>query len=243
MLNQTPKNFRQFFLLEFTKELIRNTGTYREFIIKREVRKVLHEELIKKELLQRDLAEREMLRGAVKEKIKKESERISQLKKEEIKEILPEFKKYYSFKPAKRGTIKPAAAPLSYTIPIPYPAKISEISEPIIQEIQYFRPTPTQRNIDLGKLNPLINDSLVKVIECDGPGEKILVIGGMGRKNTRITLSREEIDDIINRFSEAAKIPVHEGVFKVVFGMLIFSAVVSKIVGSKFIIKKMPEFA
>ena len=93
--------------------------------------------------------------------------------------------------------------------------------------------------IDLGKLHPLIRDPLVKVIECNGPDEKIIVIGAMGRKNTKIILTKEEINNTINKFSEAAKIPVHEGVFKVVFGTLIFSAMISEVVSSKFLIRKM----
>jgi len=241
MLKQVSKDFKQFFLLEFTKEVIRSTETYKEIRIKKEVREVIHRESIKKELLQKDLLKREVLRGAVKEKIKKESERISELKKEEI---LPEFKKFYSLtKPAKRQeAIKqpPLRVPFLYTIPPPL--KIPESKLP--ETVQYLRPVPIQRSIDLGKLNPLIEDPFVKVIECNGPNERILVIGTMGRKSTKIILNNEEIDDVINRFSEAAKIPVHEGVFRVVFGILILSAIVSGVIGSKFLIRKMsgPEF-
>ena len=58
-------------------------------------------------------------------------------------------------------------------------------------------------------------------------------------KKKPIKKSKEEIEEIIKKFSETAKIPVHEGVFKVVVGKLIFSAVISNIIGSKFIIRKM----
>jgi type IV secretory pathway ATPase VirB11/archaellum biosynthesis ATPase len=80
---------------------------------------------------------------------------------------------------------------------------------------------------------------LVKNIECSGPDEKIIVSGAMGRKPTSITLSKEQIDEIIERFSQATRIPVSEGIYKVVHGNLILSAIVSEIIGSKFIIKKM----
>ena len=229
MLKQTSKNFKQFFLLEFTKELVRSTKTYKELRIKKEVKKVIHETSIKPVPSQEKLVKKHILRGAVKEKIKRESETISQLKKEE--EILPEFKKYYIKRP---GLTKPS--PFPYTIPAPL--KIPESRLP--ETVQHFRPIPTQRMIDLGKLNPLIRDSLVKVIECNGANEKIVVMGRMGRKSTKIILTKEEIDNIINKFSEATKIPVQEGVFKVVFGRLIFSAIVSGVVSSKFLIRKMP---
>jgi len=227
MLKQTSKNFKQFFLLEFTKELIRSTITYKELRIKKEVKEVVHEKPIKQRLLQKDLFKREVLRGAVKEKIKRDFETVSQLKKEE--EILPEFKKYSLTKPSS------SRAPLSHRIPVPL-----RIPEPKLPEtVQYLRPTPSQRGIDLEKLDPLVRDPIVRIIECNGSNQRVIVIGAMGRKNTKITLTEKEIDDIIKKFSDAAKIPVHEGVFRAVFGSLILSAIVSEIIGSKFIIRKM----
>jgi len=225
MLKQTSKNFKKFFLLEFTKELIRSTETYKELRIKKEVKGVIHRKPIKPVPSQEKLVKKHILRGAVKEKIKRDSEMMSQLKREET---LAEFKKFYSL-------TKPVKSSFPYRIPAPL--KIPESRLP--ETVQYLRPIPTSRMIDLGKLHPLIRDPLVKVIECNGPDEKIIVIGAMGRKNTKIILTKEEIDNTINKFSEAAKIPVHEGVFKVVFGTLIFSAMISEVVSSKFLIRKM----
>jgi hypothetical protein len=227
MLKQTPKNFKQLFLLEFTKELIRSTITYKELRIKKEVREVVHEKPIKQRLPRKDLFKREVLRGAVKEKIKRDFETVSQLKKEE--EILPEFKKYSLKKP-----LTPKA-PFPYGIPAPLQIPESRLPK----TVEYLRPTMGLRTIDLGKLNPLVKDRLVRVIECNGPDERIVVMGAMGRKSTKITLTKAEIDDIIKRFSQAAKIPVNEGVFRIVFGNLILSAIISEIIGSKFLIRKM----
>jgi len=118
-------------------------------------------------------------------------------------------------------------------------ARVLRIPEPRLPErFQYLRPTPTKQEIDLGKLNPLIQDSAVKTIECEGPDERIFVTGRMGRKPTGIVLSGEEIDEIIEKFSEKARIPVQKGVFKVVVGSLVLSSVVSDVVGSRFVIKK-----
>jgi hypothetical protein len=104
---------------------------------------------------------------------------------------------------------------------------------------QYLKPTPTRINIDLGKINPLVKDPLVGEIECQGANQKIIVSGTMGRRKTDISLTRDEIEETIGRFSEVSKIPVQEGVFKVVVGSFIFSAVVSNLITSRFIIKKM----
>lgn len=227
MLKQTSTNFKKFFVLEFTKELIRSTETYKELRIKKEVKKVIHEKLINPKPSQKKLLGKKILRGVIKEKIKRDSETIFQLKKEEV---LSEFKTFYSLtKPT-----KPSSLRTSFLVPL----KIPESRLP--ETVQYLIPIPTSRVIDLGKLNPLIRDSLVRIIECNGDNEKIIVMGRMGRKNTKIRLTKEEIDNIINKFSEATKIPVQEGVFKVVFGRLIFSAMISEIVSSKFLIRKMP---
>ncbi len=103
----------------------------------------------------------------------------------------------------------------------------------------YLKPVPTEHKINLGKLNPLLNDQFVKIIECNGADKNIVVKGNMGEKQTAIVLNKEEIDDLIDFFSKETKIPVQEGVYKVVLGNLIFLAIISKVVGSKFIIKKM----
>jgi hypothetical protein len=231
MLKQTSKNFKQFFLLEFTKELIRSTKAYKELRIKNEVRGVIHRKPIKPAPSQEKLLKKNVLRGEIKKRIKRDSEKISQLKKEEV---LSEFKKFYS--------LTKSGKPPHFPYRIPAPLKIPESRLP--ETVQYLRPILTSRVIDLGKLDSLIRDPFVKVIECNGADEKIIVIGTMGRKSTKIILTKEEIDNIINKFSETAKIPVQEGVFKVVLGTLVFSAIVSEIVSSKFLIRKMsgPRF-
>jgi len=117
---------------------------------------------------------------------------------------------------------------------------ILKIPEPKLpSHLQYLKPTPTKgMEIDLEKLNPLIKDPAVRTIEAS-PDEKVIVTGTMGTKSTGITLSKEDIDRIIQKFSKAAKIPVNEGVFRVVVGKLILSAIISDVIGSKFIIKKL----
>ena len=61
----------------------------------------------------------------------------------------------------------------------------------------------------------------------------------MGVKKTNIVLDKEDIDQIIKAFSEKARIPIHGGILKMVVGRLVLSAIISEIIGSKFIIKKM----
>lgn len=210
MLKQSSKNFRKQFILEFTKELIRSTQTYRDLRIKKEVKIILHRKHAKP-VIRKDVKE------VIKEKMHKDSEKITELKQEE--EIFGELK-----------------TPLPVRRPLPV-LRIPESQLP--PTVSYLRPFPTTSEIELENLNPLIKDPLVKVIECNGPNEKIMVMGAMGRKSTGIILNQQQISEIIQKFSQAAKIPVHEGILKVVFGKLILSAIVSDIIGSKFIIRKM----
>lgn len=207
--------------MEFTKEMIRGTETYRSIKIKKEVKIILYEKPKEQKPLQEKDA-RKNVEVVIREKIKRDSQRISQLKKEEEKEHpFAEFFKTQRF-PAKK-------------------APLLQIHEPRLPlTVRYLRPVPTSKKVDIGKLNTLVRDPLVRIIECNGPNEKIVVIGTMGRKNTKIILNKEEIENIIRKFSEAAKIPVHEGIFKVVVGRMILNAIVSEVIGSKFIIRKMP---
>ncbi len=141
----------------------------------------------------------------------------------------------------------------------PIQRKVQEIKKPIIQptrrfterqmlfipeprlpkHLEYLKPIPINEisGIDLEKLNPLVKDRAVKVIE-GAPDANVIVMGDMGTKPTRINLTKEDIDKIIQKFSEKSKIPVTEGIYRVVVENLILSAIVSEAIGSRFVIKK-----
>ena len=106
--------------------------------------------------------------------------------------------------------------------------------------LQYLKPTPVETELNLEKLNPLILDPAVRIIECSGADDHIFVRGTMGTKPTNTVLNKDEINEILQTFSRASRIPLHEGIFHVVVGKLILSAIVSDVVGSKFMIKKIP---
>jgi len=108
-------------------------------------------------------------------------------------------------------------------------------------KFQDIKPLPTKIEINLGKLNPIIENPTTNAIECKGPNFPISIITQIGsKKNTNIILSKEEINKILQTFSQASKIPLTEGVYKVAAGKLLILAVISEITGSRFIIKKIP---
>lgn len=201
-LQGKPEEFKQFFLLALTRELIKN-------YFQEDINKLEFEQETKKEII-----------------------------KEKAKEAVKEFERPLRLSPVKQ--LKAITEETYKPLPMPFrPRRRLVIPKPNLpSRLQYIQPTPTPRELDLGKLNPLIQDISVQSVECNGPDEKIIVKVPIER-TTNITLSKEEIDEIIETFSQTAKIPISEGIFRVAVGNMILSAIVSKIVGSKFIIKKM----
>ncbi len=235
ILNNSQK---EFILLKFTKELIKHSSKGEIFELKNILEKESkeREENIKKQKLGILTTSSE---SAQNELIDTNEEQITKKNtpEDEIKLKLKDFdsSQYKLNESEMRGKFRPLKPPIKKMSLSPIIIPKSKLS----QRFQYLKPTPTNLEIDLGKLNPLIKDPLVKDLEVPGGNQNVIVSGMMGRKKTNIILSREEIEEIIEKFSKTAKIPVHEGIFKVVVGKLIFSAVVSNIIGSKFIIKKM----
>ena len=98
-------------------------------------------------------------------------------------------------------------------------------------------------NIDLDKLNSLIHDPRISIIECPGPDKVVLAKIGSQVTATKMSLSQNEIQNIIEQFSKEAKIPIIPGLFKAAAGNLVITAVISDLVGSRFIISKItPSF-
>lgn len=100
-----------------------------------------------------------------------------------------------------------------------------------------------KKNFSVDKINPLINDSAVQMIECSGPGKSLAVKVRNKIKITKITLSEIEIKEIIDYFSREARIPVIGGILKAAVNDLIISGVVSEFVGPRFIITKKSPYS
>lgn len=206
-------DFKKVFLLTFTKELIRHSE-------KRDILK-----------LQKII---ELKEKGEKEKRFSKPEAIF-TKEISVKEITPQKietkTKPIEILPLRKSPVR------QFTKPVPRQLFIPEPKLP--EHLEYLKPIPTPGvEIDLFKINPLIKDSAVRIIEAN-PEERVAVTGAMGTKPTGIILSKEDIDRIINKFSEFSKIPATEGIYRVVVGNLILSAIISENIGSRFTIKKM----
>lgn len=240
--------FKKFFLLEFTKQLIKNsvpTGTLKlETVLEKEreheieKKKEVIREIIKYKEKNLSTSAKETEWGRTREIPSIVHAPIGMFGTQEIPHINPFRESFTSLTTARPNA--PSNIPYNTRFNAP-PTRIRllipESKFPV--HIQYIKPVPMDNEIELGKINPLIKDSNVKIIECYGAGENLIVQGSMGTKKTGIILDKEEVESTIQRFSRETKIPIQEGIFKVAAGKLIFLAIISDIVGSKFIIKKM----
>ena len=229
MLEDSSVELKTLVLLEFTKRLIISKNPI-EFLIKKE---------------------RELSKTSNKGDKTKISEFVEKIKAQQGhplgkahqshplgKNKIPEYSKEPEIQKSRpQGGARqiPTQRPINNT-PI---LRISETRLP--PQFAYLNPYATNEvELDLGKLNPLLADPAVNVIESNNPDQGVIVKGRMGTKPTSIILSKEEIDQIIQIFSKKSKIPAGEGAVKIALGRYILSAIISEEAGSRFIITKLP---
>ncbi|MBU2577098.1 MAG: hypothetical protein KKF50_05250 [Nanoarchaeota archaeon] len=126
------------------------------------------------------------------------------------------------------------------------PQKAFEINRPmdvpLAAEVTSI-PGEVMLSQDYGKITPLLNDPSVSSIECQGHDKNIMVIRAGQRQITRIILSTDEIREILQKISDAIHIPLLEGVFRAAADNFSVNAVISEMIGSRFIIKKQTPYA
>ncbi len=216
--------FKKFFFLQFTRQLIINSAPAEisavQIALEKEQKNRLEE--TRRKIQEKIISKEKELIGIPKQIEKKRTEEIRSI-------VRPRVGMFDSQETVHINPFKNSFKKTRISIP--------ELKLPV--HLQYVKPIPINLEFDLGKLNPLLKDPMVRSVECHGAEEDLVVQGNMGTKKTGIILSKEEIDGVIDKFSKETKIPASEGIFKVVAGKLIFTAIISQIVGSKFIVKKM----
>lgn len=104
-------------------------------------------------------------------------------------------------------------------------------------------PHPAILTSDYGKLNVLLKDDSVSSIECPGAGKQIIVINMGQRQFTQIVLTEEEIKNFLGMIADKAHVPLIEGVFRAAVDNFVVHAVVSEMVGNRFVIKKQTPYS
>jgi hypothetical protein len=151
--------------------------------------------------------------------IPKQRSQIIQIPKPVIRKQVP-LKNLQGFMPSK---------PIPKTnMPFPIQKQTSKV-EHVIKDSE---------TIYFGKLAQFLSDLSVTGIECPGPNKNILVNKSGLVQASNVTMTAEEMQEILKDFSEKTKIPLIPGIFKALYNNFLITAVISEIAGNRFIIEK-----
>ncbi len=134
--------------------------------------------------------------------------------------------------------------PEQYALPLPKQQHFPNVPLPPMKPPRTYSPNPqAPQNLNIGKMTKILYDPSVWSVECPGPGKGILVNRAGSILTSSITLTPEEIQQVLNEFSERTRIPLIQGVFKAVYQDLLITAVISEFVGTRFVLQKRLPFA
>lgn len=120
-------------------------------------------------------------------------------------------------------------APISVTTQVTMPAPAAQKTAPA---------KPLQKISGLAYINNLLTDPAVQSLECTGPGKPILVNRNGMIQATPFTMDTEDINALMREISERTRIPLVQGLFRAALGNLLITAVISDLIGARFIIQK-----
>jgi len=212
------------FLKNFTKELIFHSKKEKKYIIEIDKNKI------------KEVFSQNQLFSQVKERLKEESFKES-VKKEQmtptIKTTLP--KKHFKH---------PSPA-----TPLPTPSPKTELKkiEDTKNQLAYLKAIlekeeKTTQVSGIDALENLIKNPTVKQIICEGENQPILIKKNFAIIKTNITLTKKEIDSLLEYFAEQARIPLINGVFKVKIKNLKIIAYKTEKISKFMIVKNVRDF-
>jgi hypothetical protein len=102
---------------------------------------------------------------------------------------------------------------------------------------------PVDKEEAYGKISPLLNDPSISTIECLGADKELMIIRAGQKQRTRIVLSAGEIKGVLERVADDAHIPLIEGVFRASVPGFSINAVISDMIGNRFVIKKVTAYS
>ncbi|MBT3577315.1 hypothetical protein HOA55_03745 [archaeon] len=142
---------------------------------------------------------------------------------------------------------KPQRAMQEPPLPPPAPAQQPIQQPPQSQATPQMLPPqaagrPGAPSQDYGRINALLSDPSVSSIESSGPGKPIVIIRAGQRQFTKISLNPVETKALLEKIADSAHVPLMEGVFRAAVDNFVINAVVSEMIGSKFVIKKQTPY-
>jgi len=116
--------------------------------------------------------------------------------------------------------------------------KIKQENKQIEIQEKIKKPREIKINKGITKIAPILDNPEITEIECPG-FEKYLIIEKANTKiPLHIILSKQEIKNIINYFSEKTNTQITKPVYKTTFNNMVLTAIISEFGGYKFIITK-----
>ena len=243
-LENSSNQFRVFFLMQFTKEVLKNSASYDvetlEKILKRRTKDIISRREKEKEKNKLEIEELlQRRRTYIKPSIKSIDRQILKPSiKSEVKVVKKSIEENEN-KNNKSHILSPVRPRMMQShIRRQIPERIQGVNIPIPSYMNVM-PAPTNEKIDLGDLNAYLDDPTIATIECNGPDTLLLVRRGRDIRKTDFALTKDQIQEILVAFSKASRIPINEGVFRVAVGRVILTAQISGEFGTKFILSKM----
>ena len=100
-------------------------------------------------------------------------------------------------------------------------------------------PKPKKNLLQSVSINELMQNPAVTSLECKGPNIPLIIKTRAGPSTINKTLSLEEINDIIQKFSEESRIPIVSEVFRAIVNNMMITASLSNPEAPQFIITKL----
>lgn len=233
-LKQLKEEFRIIFLKKFTQELVLS------FLEEKRIERKIEIERLRREFIEPQISPEQAFRKIIKTPVVP-IENISEKKESKTFEKnlptyhlvrKPIFKKSLNGLVLRKAGLKFREQP-SFIYP----------NEPLPLQTFELELEQKPEGFNLRKVDLLLKDPLIKMIECEGPDKELTVKKNGRTFKTKIIMSQKEIKEVLDSFSKEAKIPIIGGIFKVVVGDLIIFALVSEVVGSKFIITRISPYS
>lgn len=90
----------------------------------------------------------------------------------------------------------------------------------------------------IGKIQAYLQNPTTRSIECPGPDRPLVLVRGGKPEVQQVTLSAEEINTFLQEVATQTKIPLLPGLYKALLGPFIITAVLSDVIGSRFIVQR-----
>jgi|GEM_PF-606294 hypothetical protein len=200
-----------------------------------EIEKVEHRETSLKVI---DMSE---LVAPIEKKVEKFEPKRIEINKMDMSALVAPIRRPEHKRPVVRPEpVVPQRVPIKQVAPPIRDAPVTQKPSPIVVGAS---PEGEVSSEGYGKISPLLDDPSISTIECEGAGKPVMVIRAGQRQITRIVLTPEDVKGVLDKVADEAHVPLLEGVFRATITGFSINAVISEMIGSRFVIKKATAYS